>query len=104
MDKKTQPSQRKGRQAVAFPRRLDRKKIRKVNEGMDDLGKRPPSAKRIQSPVGPIGGIHRSQENVQQVETQSTYTEVLNLVKATHHDASRYQEKNGEGGDSCGCD
>lgn len=68
-------------------------KIRKVNEGIDDLGKGLHQLSTSHSPVDPIGGIHRSEGGVQQVETQNTYTEILNLVKATRHDASRYQEK-----------
>ncbi|XP_039208397.1 myosin light chain kinase 3 isoform X5 [Crotalus tigris] len=92
MDKKLNLINEKVDKLLHFQEDLT-EKIWKVNEGIDDLEKGLHQLSASHSPVDPICGIHRSKDGVQQVETQNTYTEILNLVKATRHGASKYQEK-----------
>ncbi|XP_007444014.1 myosin light chain kinase 3 [Python bivittatus] len=95
MDKKLNLLNEKVDKLLHFQEDLT-EKLQKVNEGIDDLGKGLHQLCVSQTPADPICGINRSlqwEDNVHQVETQNAYTEILNLMKATHQDASKYKEK-----------
>nr|XP_034974579.1 myosin light chain kinase 3 isoform X2 [Zootoca vivipara] len=71
-------------------------KLQKVNQGIDDLGKGLHRLTVSRMPADQIGGVKRGlkfEGGVHQMDTQSTCTEILKLMKVTHQDASKYKER-----------